>query len=281
MQTSDLLRSVGCVDHIPADGKIYRWKPEGSRNKNGWAVLHQDGEGVWGAAGNWATGERLTIRQGRVDPAKVASVNKSIAKRSLINATDAKLKALREWSRAENAGHSLQYLARKQVIAFGLRYHGDTVIIPMSDSDGGLHGLQSISPDGRKLFTKGCAKKGKFHRIPGKGAIVIAEGYATAASIHMATGMECIVAFDAGNLLPVALEMWRTAARNAQVGAKNAQTQIILAADNDPVGRESAIRAAQAVGGRAIWPAIEGTDYNDLHVAEGLTAVADSIYGCL
>ena len=33
---------------------------------------------------------------------------------------------------------------------------------------------------------------------------LIAEGYATAASLHEATGLPVIVAFDAGNLLPVA-----------------------------------------------------------------------------
>jgi putative DNA primase/helicase len=272
MQISDSLRSVGCVDHIPADGRIHRWKPDGHNKKTGWAVLHSDGEGVWGAAGDWRTGDRVTIRHGEVSREVMAAVRAKVDRREKVSTAAAQIEAGKQWSRAKplKAGDSA-YLNNKEVMPFGLRYDGSAVLIPMCDSANGTRGLQSIFPNGRKLFTKGCAKKGYFFRIPGKGEIVITEGYATAASVHMATGMECVVAFDAGNLLPVALEMWR----------KNKHRQIILAADNDSVGRESAIRAAQAVGGRAIWPKAEGTDYNDLHVAEGLTAVADSIYGCL
>jgi putative DNA primase/helicase len=272
MQISDSLRSVGCVDHIPADGRIHRWKPDGHNKKTGWAVLHSDGSGVWGAAGDWRTGDKVTIKHGTVSREAVAAVQAKVDRRAKVSAANAKIKALMQWSRASalKAGDSA-YLNNKEVMPFGLRHDGGTVLIPLSDSDGCLHGLQSISPEGRKLFTSGCIKKGKFHRIPGRGELVIAEGYATAASVHMATGMECIVAFDAGNLLPVALEMWR----------KDKHRQIIIAADNDSVGRESAIRAAQAVGGRAIWPAKEKSDYNDLHVAKGLTAVANSIYGAI
>ena len=38
--------------------------------------------------------------------------------------------------------------------------------------------------------------------------MLIAEGYATAATLHELTGMPAIVAFNAGNLMPVA-QTWR------------------------------------------------------------------------
>ena len=92
---------------------------------------------------------------------------------------------------------------------------------------------------------------------------MIAEGYATAASLHLATGYACLVAFNAGNLKAVAV-MSRE---------KYAKREIILCADNDTEtqgnpGRKAASRAARAVGGKlAVCPAHEGraTDFNDLH----------------
>jgi putative DNA primase/helicase len=266
-----LLRSIGCVDPIPADGRIHRWKPEGRGNKNGWAVLHREGDGIWGAAGNWATGDRITIRDGIVNPAAVERVRHDLEKRARKDATTAQLKAGIHWSRGHPVGFS-PYLKRKQIENLGIRYDGTTVIIPMYDVDGGLHGVQTISPDGFKLFTKGCAKKGKMHRIPGKTFTVIAEGYATAASIHMATGFECIVAFDAGNLRPVA----------EAIRQKHPKAQIIIAADDDREtpgnpGLTKANEAAKAIKAKVAVPP-EGGDWNDHHCKHGLTDLALKFY---
>jgi len=275
-----LLRSVGCVDHIPADGSIHRFKIEGRGKRNGCAGLHQPGDAIFGAAGNWATGDRISIKHGNVDRQVMAATIAKVEKRNKVSAANAQIEAGKRWSRAGEAGYSRYLSEKKQVKAFGLRFESakgygiaETILIPMSDSDGGLHGLQSITPDGSKLFTKGCAKRGKFHRIPGKTAIIIAEGYATAASIHMATGFTTIVAFDAGNLLPVALEIWR---RNKTP----LDGRVIIAADGDKVGIEQAQRAAGAIGALMI-AAPEGRDFNDVHVEEGLPAVSALIYSRL
>ena len=68
-----------------------------------------------------------------------------------------------------------------------------------------LHSLQFISREGDKRFLIGGRVSGCYFPI-GKpdGALCIAEGYATGASIHEATGTAVAVAFNAGNLLPVA-----------------------------------------------------------------------------
>jgi putative DNA primase/helicase len=278
VDSSALLRSIGCLDPIPADGRIHRWKPEGRGKKNGWAVLHREGDGIWGAAGNWATGDRVTIRDGNIAPQAFTRLQAQLDKRRRSDAVSAMLKALTQWSQAGIAKweYSNPYLTRKQISAFGVRFLGDTVIIPMYDVDGGLHGTQTIYPDGSKYFTKGCAKKGKMHTIPGKTFTVIAEGYATAASIHMATGFECIVAFDAGNLRPVA----------EAIRQRHPKAQLIIAADDDRntegnPGLTKANEAAKAVKAKVAVPLCLGSDFNDVHTEKGLTEVALQIYSAL
>ncbi|GKT28472.1 DUF5710 domain-containing protein, partial [Aduncisulcus paluster] len=92
-------------------------------------------------------------------------------------------------------------------------------------------------------------KAGMFHTIdPGEsiakgGPILVAEGYATAASAHMASNMPTVVAFDASNLEPVAKAL----------KAKYPKSSIVLVSDNDHhleknVGIEKAEAAAKAVG---------------------------------
>lgn len=101
--------------------------------------------------------------------------------------------------------------------------------------------------------------------------MLIAEGYATAASLHLATGYACFMAFNAGNLKAVALMARETYAKRG----------IIPCADNDTKtqgnpGVIHAKAAARAVGGKlAVCPAHEGraTDFNDLHRRRSLEAV--------
>jgi phage/plasmid primase-like uncharacterized protein len=77
---------------------------------------------------------------------------------------------------------------------------------------------------------------------------VIAEGYATAASIHEATGNPVAVAFSANNLQPVAHALMQRLVTGKLNGCGGA---ITIAADHDEngTGQKYAIEAAQAVGG--------------------------------
>ena len=117
-----------------------------------------------------------------------------------------------------------------------------------------------------------------------QGEILLAEGYATGATLHMATDKPVAVAFDAGNLEPVAKKL-REQFPNAA---------ITICADNDhqhtrktPEGTELwnkgvalAQDAAQAVGGKVVAPIfneeerVRGlTDFNDLHQSRGIEEV--------
>ena len=129
------------------------------------------------------------------------------------------------------------------------------MVVPVRNIGGELVGLQFIDADGDKKFLTGTPKTGCFHLIgelAPRAPLIIAEGYATAASVHMATQYPAVVAFDAGNLLPVA-RAWRDAAPDQE---------IIIAADNDAAtagnpGLMKARAAALAVGARLCWPTFE------------------------
>ena len=155
--------------------------------------------------------------------------------------------------------------------------NGD-VLVPGYDSQGKLWTVQYIKADGTKRFAKDSRKHGCFHVVgaPNSAAalqkiavspvVVIAEGYATAATIAKQPNICALAAFDSGNLLAVA-----TALREQHKGKV-----IVIAGDDDHrletnPGRTKALEAAAAVKGVAIFPELSAeqkergmTDFNDL-----------------
>lgn len=136
------------------------------------------------------------------------------------------------------------------------------LVLPVMDIAGDLHSLQFITESGQKQFLAGGAIKGHFYQIwTGNKAIVICEGYATGVTLHshFTPDSSVIVAFNAGNLKPVA-EVMRQAYPDAEM---------IIAGDNDKsgVGQKAANEAALAVGGRVSMPTFldheSGSDWND------------------
>ncbi len=171
------------------------------------------------------------------------------------------------------------YLTKKQVPAFGdLRAHDGMLLIPVRTIDGEWRGLQKIWPDGTKKFAPGTKAKAAMHvigRLHGADLIYIAEGYATAATVHLATEAPAIVAWDCGNLPPVA----------RAVRDKYPDVRIVIAADDDRSkpknpGRRKGIAAAQAITGDVAFPDFgdsPGTDHNDVMIARGLDVVRNSL----
>ncbi|MDP3848609.1 MAG: PriCT-2 domain-containing protein [Pseudomonas sp.] len=142
-----------------------------------------------------------------------------------------------------------------------LMFKPGAIAVPLRDASGKLWSLQAINEQGTKLFPKYGRKSGCFHLIAGTATDVlgIAEGYATAASLHMATcgdsplGPEwpVAVAIDSGNLLPVAKAL----------RGLHPTVSIIIGGDDDPSvkgnpGRSKAQAAADAVNGFAVFPVI-------------------------
>jgi putative DNA primase/helicase len=143
-----------------------------------------------------------------------------------------------------------------------------------------VHSLQTIAPDGTKMFMSGGRVKGCYFGIgKPKGALIVCEGFATGASIHECTGHAVAVAFNAGNLEAVAVAL-RT---------KYPALKIIIAADDDHQtpgnpGMTKATAAAQTTGCHHSGARVQGggsvnnmTDFNDLHLLAGPDAVKECI----
>ena len=272
---------------IRGDGKIHRFSPTGKRGDDAaWYVLYLDGT-PRGAFGNWRDGLKqcwCAKPEREMTPAERTALARSIeemkrqrdAEQRQRHADAAAAAAIR-WAAAQPA-QDHPYLRAKDVRAHGVRIDGDVLLIPMRDTEGRLHSVQAISSDGTKRFMSGGRVKGCYHAI-GKPSrkLVIAEGYATGATIHEDTGHAVAVAFNSGNLLPVAQVL----------RAKFPCLTLIVAADDDHKtagnpGLTAATEAARAVGGLLAVPNFAGltrsdkdTDFNDLRRLAGTVEVSE------
>lgn len=343
-----------------ADGKYHRFRPdqEHKRKKSAWYVLFEhttkSGKKVFnGAFGKgpetyklrpsdtgFSIEERAEMARARKEAEKAAAeLRKSEAQR-------ASEKAERLWRIAHEEGTS-PYLERKQVRPFGLRFLKGSMLVPVRDAEGRMAGCQYINAEGGKLFNTGMDKVGRFHLL-GQAAkaerLLFAEGYATAASLHMASGWPVVTTFDAGNMEAVAAALrplypeahfvfcgdddrhlrrrlrerleklavppdlepdgtayvLTTDAGEIRVQAawENADgaRRIVLTVQrpgNEPrkwflenAGRKAALACARKFSGVAVFPAFsagdsDGTDFNDLHLAEGLGVVRSQVVNAL
>ena len=281
-----------------------RCRVEGVR-QGGAIALHtirlDDGrDALIGAGWYYKAAEKIVVKiQLRVDakPVTLSKEAREAAKarlREMEKAAEADLKrrqdkaarqAMHTWARCASEG-TAAYLEKKGIKGYGVKFSpGGAVVVPMADTHGRIHGLQVIRPakkNGRDkdFWPAGLAKKGHFHQIGLPVSVVlIAEGYATGASLHEATGLPVVVAFDAGNLSPVA----------AAIHKKYPRAKVLVCADDDYLtdgnpGVTSASNAALAVGGAWVSPAFAAdragkkiTDFNDLHALEGIGAVRAQI----
>jgi putative DNA primase/helicase len=147
-----------------------------------------------------------------------------------------------------------------------------------------LFNLQFIHANGEKRFSYGARKRGCFYSIGViNDLVIVGEGWATMATVHLATGKTCIAALDAGNLEPVIEELRR----------KYPDLTIIIAADDDRwkpeignIGITKANAAARRFYCTVALPwfrdnSSKPKDWNDLHVLEGLDEVKAQLAGVL
>ncbi|KQW96963.1 hypothetical protein ASC94_09150 [Massilia sp. Root418] len=211
--------------HPVADGKFHRYGPQ----KKYWYKLNEiatDGGKtvIVGSYGYWQ-GDNENTETIAVDWSDVTPEDRAAAEvkrreleaqekaKKAQEAANAAIRAGQQWAQGEREGAS-PYVERKQITAPGIRYLKDgTALIPLVVLGGEqprLVGLQKIAPDGSKRFNAGTAKQGACCPIgrveQGNQLVFMAEGYATGRSARMALedGVAGFVAFDAGNLAPVA-----------------------------------------------------------------------------
>lgn len=316
-------------------GQLVRTKVRDDRERRGWYVLHEipldDGEralvgsyGIWSGNDNGAQLVQLrklavSDEQREALRARIRDDKRRARAQREREAQRAARRATRVWEQCATTG-AAEYLAAKGVGAHGVRFT-DTgaMVVPMCDGMGHVHGLQFIlgrqahkervSRTGRdkEYWPAGMSKTGHYHLIGGtpQRVLLIAEGYATAASLYEATSLPVAVAFDAGNLRPVsdALRRRYPAARQlfcadddwlgkcpackkptpTETPAGYAPACAHCGADTSALrntGKSAAEAAALAVDGAVAWPmfahrgaAEKLTDWNDLHAREGLHAV--------
>ena len=144
-----------------------------------------------------------------------------------------------------------------------------------------LHSLQFIGADGGKWFLPDGRVSGCYYSIGNpkdSAALCIAEGFATGATIHEATGYPVAVAFNAGNLESVARAMRQ----------RFPEIPLIICADDDAYtdgnpGLTKARHAASKTNARVVVPVFgeqrpaDATDFNDMVALLGSDAVVEAI----
>ncbi|CFY83699.1 bacteriophage P4 DNA primase [Salmonella enterica subsp. enterica serovar Typhi] len=158
----------------------------------------------------------------------------------------------------------------------GVTFRAGDMVVPLYDNAGALVNVQLINSDGLKRTLKGGAVKGACHTIEGKKQagkrLWVAEGYATALTVHHLTGETVMVALSSVNLLSLA-----SLARQ-----KHPACQIVLAADRDlnGNGQSKAAAAADACEGIVALPPVFG-DWNDAFMQKGEKATRKAIYDAI
>ncbi|GAB6193133.1 AAA family ATPase [Desulfocastanea catecholica] len=268
-------------DEIIADGKIHRFPCNGRKNDTaGWYLYFGDSIPA-GSFGSWrdcpTTTWRADIGRQLTPEEEQAHRDRVKVMRQLRDAEEEKLRTecrkwcVDIWQKSKDATGEHLYLKEKGVQSYGLKQLRDSLLIPLRDVNGTIQGMQFIPTDGSKKFKTGSAKQGNYYSIgkPQENTLLVCEGYATGASLHESTGHAVAVAFDAGNLKPVAENLRK----------KFPDMKLIICADNDGsgVGRHKADEAAAAVDGMVATPPDTGDDFNDLHQKRGLAAVKNII----
>lgn len=337
----DQLQAAGLLVSELTIGRMTRTRVEGSRERKGWYSLHvivtQDGtELIVGSFGIWSGNDngarKVELKRQQLSDEQRDAIRRRMAedrkraddlRRAENDRAAGRAEAM--WAKLSPTGES-PYLAAKCVPGYGLRYTpSGTAVVPLLDNGGRVHGLQFLRTaaqaeqarrPAKEFWPSGLAKKGHYHLIGMPADLVlIAEGYATAASIHAATQLPVAVAFDAGNLQPVVQALrWRYK-----------RVRVVVCADDDALGKCSecggrVVRALDPVNCQhcgkphrrfnagvtaASTAALEGgdrgsylvpvfaneqarretflttgrklTDFNDVHVTDGLHAVREQI----
>jgi putative DNA primase/helicase len=301
-QFRDAIRTSGLQppDVIEPD-RFHRFPGEGKRKSNraGWCKFFADGTG--GIFGDFSTGLSANWQAKRDTPYKQA--DKEAFMRHVFEAKaqaeadqqskydQAAIKAKTIWDVATPAPEKHPYLLKKQIKAHGARVYRGPLVIRGMVCDGALivpmmigseiHSLQLIAADGDRRFLP-CGRTKNCYFVIGdmKGVttLIIAEGFATGASIHEGTGHPVAVAFSAGNLEPVAKTLH----------AKVPDLALIICGDDDwkspgNPGITKATEAAESVGGLVAIPVFGAdrpdfaTDFNDMARLYGTEALERAI----
>ena len=282
--TASLSEVREALDYIPSTQSHENWWKIAAAIKNGLGEAGFDLFDQWSQAGDgykaedvqttWKStkaigqGKSITVailfkmaKDNGYQPRKSAQQTKAkaVIKRKSRN------KAQTYWNQAEECP-SHPYADKKGLDTVGLKKYKGRLLVPAYDATGKLSSVQNITKDGSKKFLAGYAMSGCWYTLPGDDVLVVAEGWATAQSIYLATGHTAIVAFSSSGFIKVPPLLRK----------KYPDARIILAPDNDESqdAVKKAMQAARKCGCEIIVPEVEdGSDFNDLHLSKGLDEV--------
>ncbi|TCK31934.1 putative DNA primase/helicase [Paraburkholderia sp. BL8N3] len=202
---------------------------------NGYISNHDTGEGeAW-----FPRGKVLTIED-REKHRKLLEENRKQREDATSQERErVSQRATAKWGTLETA-LTHPYAERKQVGVFGLRLDGERLVTPLADVDGKIWSLQYIDARGGKLYESGGKKTGNFHVLgelqSGK-TVLFGEGYATCASLHVATRLPVVEVFDSGNIAPVI----------AQLAPRLEGKTLIICGDDDVLTRDKIVRTINKI----------------------------------
>jgi putative DNA primase/helicase len=289
------MRDHGLVvegDHPIMDGKKHRVPVEGGKKGavDGFYVLFADGHPA-GRIINHKTGvdEKWKSKGYSLSPEQRANLQAVAAANLVQRAAALVIQHEQAAARVSAQLTALQPVTEPTpyLVAKGVQVHPGaftdreqkTTFIPAIDADNRLWSMQYIQEDGTKRFAKDTRKEGCFHAVGGLDAlarapaIVIAEGYATAATLSEVLGFATVAAFDSGNLTAVAKALQARFPDKPVVIAGDDDQHLVTTLGKNP-GREKMEQAAEAVGAVKLLPIFAPgerearpgvfTDFNDL-----------------
>lgn len=263
---------------IHIDGRLHRFRSNakgrgGGGDKPGWYIAYPDGVPA-GSFGCW----RSDVSQNwRADVGRDLSPSEEMAITNRMNEARKERQRHQEelqdnvadvvatiWQDAGPASPEHPYLQAKGINPHGARITGDgRLMVPMYDASGELASIQYIDGQGDKKYHSGGKAGGALYAIGEPTEhVLIAEGFATAATLNDATGLQSFAAFSASSLPKVAGIL------REQLG-KQARITVVADHDEHGVGRNHADQAAAESGAAVAMPPTPGQDANDYWLAGG------------
>lgn len=244
------------------DGKIHRF----GRDNVCWYIGYSD-DYPCAQYCDWSVGEVhsvkvfetsiLTVEERAAYEAKLADIKRQREEVEELGHREAAAKAKASWNYGRPMDPNHPYILKKKIRPKSeCRMASDgRLMLPVYDEAGDIVSLQYINENGDKRFLPGGKMKGSYGYISGEGQTFLCEGWATAESIHEATGAEVFFSFSANNLKAVG-EVITRAGKVARI-----------VADNDESGTGE--KYAKASGLDYVLIPVVGMDANDYYTSGG------------
>jgi len=276
-QLRSAMQSAGLTPPLELyiDGHLHRFnsgtKGRSVGDKTGWYVVYPDGVPA-GRFGCWRSDEDRAFRaNGSHEITADEAMANNLRWAEIRKMRDAERERARNqtseiaetiWTMAAAASAEHPYLRRKGIQPNGARVTGDgRLVVPLYTEEGHLASLQYIDAEGGKLYHLSGQTGGCYWLLGTREdakTIYVAEGFATAATIHEATGQPCAVAYTASNLVSVTRAMMET----------GIPVVVVADCDKSGIGQKYAEQAAAKYGARYVIPPEIG-DANDYVAAGG------------